>query len=703
MKQFFSHQIGETAFFIYLCSFVEAGFGVPKGASARPKAKKRKMIDKKTIIGLVLIFAVFGVWMYFTQPSEEELAQRKRMQDSVAAAQLKAAQDAKKAETAEQKLERTAKETAELALLAQGDDSLASVAAKELDDRFGAFSEAAANKEKHLTVENDLMKVDLSSLGAQIEQVTLKEYKTYSKDSVRFFTRGGNSYGLNLTSGARIISTKDLNFEVFVNNKPYTGKEDLKVCGKDSLVVAMRLYANSDTTSKNRGYLEYRYILRGNDYRVGFDIIANNLNRVISDEGLLEFVWDAHLSLKEKDKAVEVRNSSIYYLLQDEVEYLKENGADDTKEEKGIPIRWISFKQQFFSTALISESNEHFSYAKMQTATERNSEEGYLRTMSASLNLPFDKDKEYFKYDMDFFFGPNKYSVISDYDIDMEQIIPLGWGFFLLHWINRFVILPVFDFLQQFGWNMGIIILLLTILVKLVLFPLAYKSYASSAKMRVIAPEVQKINEKYPKQDQAMQKQQALMGLYKRAGINPMTGCIPMLFQFPILVAMFRFFPASIELRQQSFLWADDLSSYDSILDLPFNIPFYGSHISLFCLLMTVAQLFYTRIMMKQQSQNASMPGMKFMMYFMPIMMLFILNNQSAALNYYYLISLCITFLQMFIIRKTINEKKVLQRLEANSKKPLKKSKWQQRMEALQKQNEALLAERQKNAQRRKK
>lgn len=378
------------------------------------------------------------------------------------------------------------------------------------------------------------------------------------------------------------------------------------------------------------------------------------------------------------------------------MEYLKENGTDDQKEENGIPIKWVSFKQQFFSTALISESTNDFAYAKMQTITEKGQHDKYLRTMKADLNIPFDGDKEYFKYDMNFFFGPNKYSVVSDYNIDMEQIIPLGWGFFLLHWINRFVVLPVFNFLQQFGWSMGIIILVLTILVKLVLFPLAYKSYSSSAKMRVIAPEVQKINEKYPKQEQAMQKQQAIMNLYKRAGINPMMGCIPMLLQFPILVAMFRFFPASIELRQQSFLWADDLSSYDSILDLPFNIPFYGAHISLFCLLMTVAQIFYTKITMKQQPQNNAMPGMKFMMYFMPVMMLFILNSQSAALNYYYLISLCITFIQMFAIQKSINGEKVLKRLEANSKKPLKKSKWQQRIEALEKQNQALMAERQK-------
>ena len=655
------------------------------------------MIDKKTIIGLVLIFAVFGVWMYVSQPSEEERAKIKQKQDSAMAASMRAEQEAEKAERLSEDAEK--KEQADIKQLAReakGNDSLATEARRILSNQFGAFSEAALNKEQHLTIENELLKADLTSLGANIEQVTLKEYKTYHKDSVRFFTENGNSYGLNLSIGSKVLRTNELNFEVFVNDKPYTGGEKLSVKGKDSLVVSMRLYADADTLTRNRGYLEYRYTLRGDDYRIGYSIITNNLEKVITDRTTLEFVWNSKLRLKEKDGNVERKNSSIYYLLKDEVEYLKENGADDQKEENGIPIKWVSFKQQFFSTALIAESSNDFAYAKMQTITEKGQHDKYLRTMKADLNIPFDGDKEYFKYDMNFFFGPNKYSVVSDYNIDMEQIIPLGWGFFLLHWINRFVVLPVFNFLQQFGWSMGIIILVLTILVKLVLFPLAYKSYSSSAKMRVIAPEVQKINEKYPKQEQAMQKQQAIMNLYKRAGINPMAGCLPMLLQFPILVAMFRFFPASIELRQQSFLWADDLSSYDSILDLPFNIPFYGAHISLFCLLMTVAQIFYTRITMKQQPQNNSMPGMKFMMYFMPVMMLFILNSQSAALNYYYLISLCITFIQMFAIQKSINGEKVLKRLEANSKKPLKKSKWQQRIEALEKQNQALMAERQK-------
>ena len=657
-------------------------------------------MDKKTIIGLVLIFAVMTAWMYMVQPSEEEKAEIKRKQDSVLAVQKRESKEALKATANPISKEQELKNTIEVA---KGEDTLATNAQKELENYFGAFSQAALNPEKHLFVENDLFRVEFNTLGGKIEQVYLSEYKTYHQDSVRFFTKGGNNYGLNLSLGSKLLQTKEINFELLVNNQIYDKNTPIKVNTNDSVVVSMRIYANKlDSVSKDASFLEYRYTIKGNDYRVGFDIITHNLNEIITDESNLEFVWESKLRMKEKDGNVENKSTSLYYLLKDEVEYLKENGVDDKKEENGVPIKWISYKQQFFSTALIATTGDGFISSTMQTQTEKGEKDNYLRTMTSNVSIPYNKEKNHYEYDIEFFFGPNKYAVISDYNMQMEEIIPLGWGFFLLQWINRFVIIPVFDLLQSFGWSMGLIILVLTILVKLVLFPLAYKQFASTAKMKVIAPEVQKINEKYPKQEQAMQKQQAVMNLYKRAGIKPMAGCLPMLIQFPILIAMFRFFPASIELRQQSFLWADDLSTYDSILNLPFNIPFYGNHISLFCLLMTVAQLVYTHISMKQQAQTQTMPGMKFMMYFMPIMMLFIFNSFSAALNYYYFISLCFTFLQMFIIRKTIDDKKVLQRLEANAKKPLKKSKWQQRIENLEKQNQAILAERQKQQQRRK-
>ena len=567
-------------------------------------------MDKKTIIGLVLIFAVMTAWMYMIQPSEEEKAEIKRKQDSVLALQQKANEKAEKATT---KTLTKSEELQQKIAVAKSEDSTAVEAQKELDDYFGVFSKAAMNPQRQLFVENDLLRVELNTLGGKIEQVYLSEYKTYHQDSVRFFTKGGNNYGLNLSLGSRLLQTKDLNFEVFVNNKAYTNDAPIKVSGQDSVVVSMRIYTNQiDSVAKDVSYLEYRYTIKGNDYRVGFDVVSHNLNNVITDKSNLEFVWDSKLRMKEKDGSVENKSSSIYYLLKDEVEYLKENGVDDKKEENGIPIKWISYKQQFFSTALIATEGDGFISSTMQTQTEKGEKDNYLRTMSSNISIPYDHEKNHYEYDMEFFFGPNKYAIISDYDLQMEEIIPLGWGFFLLQWINRFVIIPVFDFLQSFGWSMGLIILILTILVKIVLFPLAYKQFASTAKMKVIAPEVQKINEKYPKQEQAMQKQQAVMNLYKRAGIKPMAGCLPMLIQFPILIAMFRFFPASIELRQQSFLWADDLSTYDSIINLPFNIPFYGNHVSLFCLLMTIAQLIYTHISMKQQAQQQTCRGSLF-------------------------------------------------------------------------------------------
>lgn len=663
-------------------------------------------MDKKSIIGLVLICLVFVVFSLLNRPSEEQKQAQKRYQDSIAKVQKQALEkNTKLLANAEQT------EIDSLRAIASENDSAKIELNKIISEKYSVFSYCVNEENKNIVLENDVFKADISTKGGVISQVTLKDYVAYDKKhQVKFFTNEGNKYGLHLTLGSTVVNTEDLNFKVFVNNKLYDSKTPLKVSGKDSLVVSLRLIPNKPDTlnisekdfiNNNKQYLEYRYTLRGDDYRIGYKIILNNMQEIVSDEGGLEFEWNSPLCLKEKDKKIETQNSSIYYMLDDEVEYLKEQGRDDSvTESSSIPIKWISYKQQFFSTVLMAKNSAtNFNSATMVTNTDTSSTN--VRNMHSLIDFKYSNDKAYTEYDMDFFFGPNKYKIFKAYNVDLEKTIPLGWGFFLLQWVNRFVIIPVFDFLQGFNLHMGLIILILTLLVKIVLFPLAYKSFSSTAKMKVLQPEIQKINEKYPKQDQAMQKQQATMQLYRRAGINPMSGCLPMLLQFPILVAMFRFFPSSVELRQQSFLWADDLSTYDSILDLPFNIPFYGSHISLFCLLMTIAQLLYTKMTMSQQSQNNAMPGMKFMMYGMPIFMLFILNNFSAALNYYYLISLLISVLQMYIIRKTIDEKKVLERLQQNAKKPMKKSKWQQRMENLEKQNRKLMEERAKNQRRR--
>jgi YidC/Oxa1 family membrane protein insertase len=318
----------------------------------------------------------------------------------------------------------------------------------------------------------------------------------------------------------------------------------------------------------------------------------------------------------------------------------------------------------------------------MKKTREPEKELNYLDYMEATVSLPFNaaKDKQ---LDLAFYFGPNKYNIMRSYHLDLEKQIPLGWSFFLMQWINRFAVLPVFNFLEGFNLNYGIIILILTILLKIVLFPIAYKTYLSSAKMRLLKPEVDEITAKFPKKEDAMKKQQATMALYKKAGVNPMSGCVPMLLQFPILLAMFRFFPASIELRQEAFLWAEDLSSYDSIFDLPFNIPFYGDHVSLFTLLMTISTIIYTKINNDMMSTGNQLPGMKTMMYLMPVMFLGFFNSYSSGLSYYYLLANLITFAQMYAIRSFVNEDKLHAQIQENKKKPVKKSNFQKRLEEM--------------------
>ncbi|MGM0613874.1 MAG: membrane protein insertase YidC, partial [Bacteroidota bacterium] len=349
---------------------------------------------------------------------------------------------------------------------------------------------------------------------------------------------------------------------------------------------------------------------------------------------------------------------------------------------------WLSFKQRFFNSMLWSKDNSIES-ADLKTVTQVEDPDPslhYLKTMEAELSVNYKSARDN-TAQFAFYFGPNEYPRLNKHKLDMEQMIPLGWGFFLLNWINRFAVIPVFNYLEGFNFNYGIIILILTILLKLLLFPIAYKTYMSSAKMRVLKPEIEEINKKYPKKDEAMKKQQATMALYKKAGVNPMAGCLPMLLQLPILIAMFRFFPSSIELRGESFLWASDLSTYDSILSLPFSIPFYGDHVSLFTLLMAISTVLYTWVNQQNMNTGQQMPGMKTMMYLMPVMLLFIFNNYASGLSYYYFLANVITFIQMIVIRNFIvDEDAIRAKIQANKKKPVKKSKFQQRLEEAQKQ-----------------
>ena len=533
-------------------------------------------------------------------------------------------------------------------------------------DKLGVFANSSVGEDEVYMLENDILRLSVSAKGGKISGVRLNEFQTYDSLPLDLFNTEKTKFGLTFFASNRIINTNDLYFQPVFSNGNKT--------------LSMRLYTNFGESSFNtNSYIEFLYALRDDGYMMDFDINFVGMNDYM-DKGAnyLDLTWETELMKLEKSTD-RFNGPTIYYkYFEDDVDYLSEQKDDE--EELTTRVKWISHKHRFFSSTLVAK--EYFRNAKVKAFAEEEREDHYLRTMESTIALPFDITADN-NVPMEFYFGPTKFKELRQYKMDFERQIPLGWSFFLMAWINRYAVIPVFNFLEGFGWNYGIIILVLTILLKVVLFPIAYKSYMSSAKMRVLKPEIEELGKKFPKKEDAMKKQQATMGLYKQAGVNPMAGCVPMLLQFPILIAMFRFFPAAFELRQQPFLWADDLSSYDSIWNLPFEIPFYGDHVSLFTLLMTISTLIYTKINqdMMGTSQQA-MPGMKTMMYLMPIMFLGMFNNYASGLSYYYFLANVITFGQMYLIRLTIDEGKIRKQIEINKKKPTKKkSGWQKRLE----------------------
>lgn len=632
-------------------------------------------MDKKSIIGLILIFLVMMGYAYWTSPSLEE---RQAAQENAR----------KAAQTTEDTVSLTQSEST--AAPAPAPTETTSSAASP--DPNHPFSFATVGETTDYTIENDVFQVDFRNLGGRIAGVRLKDYKTYDQQTLTLFDAAASDFYLSFFANNRHIRTDRLYFQCLM-------PAATQVSGGDSTQVRMRLYAQTPAqTPDSARYMEWVYTVYGDAYHIGMRLNIIGMQDLIAiNSPFIDLVWQQRLQQFEKALNMEQMNTALFYKpLNDHAEQLKQN-RDQTKDLT-FPLRWIAFKQQFFSVCLTA--GDDFSSARVQQKAYPENPYGYLKDMQAEIGLKYEHDAAE-HIDLSLFAGPNKYKILREYGTDMERLIPLGWGFFLLQWVNRFAVIPVFDFLESKGLNYGLIILILTILLKIVLSPVTYKSYLSSAKMRVIQPEVEIINKRYPKQEQAMDKQRAVMALYKKAGVSPMAGCIPMLFQFPILIAMFRFFPASIELRQQPFLWADDLSSYDSVLNLPFNIPFYGDHVSLFALLMAVTNLLYTRMTMKQNASSNSMPGMKFMMYAMPIMFLGLLNSYSAALNYYYCISTLFTFLQMWMIRHFIDDEKVLARLQENKKKPVKKSKFQERLEKMARQQQEIMRQQQQQQKRR--
>jgi YidC/Oxa1 family membrane protein insertase len=618
-------------------------------------------MDRNSAIGLSLILAIFVGFSLFNQPSDEEIAAAKRQNDSIAAAEQQLAIEAEKARKA---VELSAAAADTLAPDSTLSDSALAVAQSQ---RYGAFAAAAAGIDGTIAIENDLIKVELSRKGGHPYRVTLKNYQRHDSTPLVLFEGDQNRFDLEFFLDNRVINTSDLYFN--------PSKDALTVTATDSGQVSMRLPAGEGR------YLEYVYTLRGNSYLMGWEVNMVGLDGIIQKQATsLDLRWECHLPSQEKSLENQRMASTVMYRFSDdEVESLSER--EPGKESISTDLQWVAFKQQFFSTVLMARGRIE-APAEVEAAWSE-TDSTTVKTMSARLLIPFGhKPSESVGFDL--YLGPNHYETLSDMDRGLEKIVPLGWGIF--GWVNEYAVIPVFNLLGGLNLNYGIVILLLTIILKLFLLPLTYGAYMSTAKMRVLKPEIDELNAKMGDKD-PLAKQQATMDLYRKAGVNPMGGCLPMLLQMPILIALFNFFPASIELRQQAFLWADDLSTYDSVFNLPFVIPFYGSHVSLFTLLMTVSTILYTRMNASTMNMdNPQMKQMQWMMYLMPVIFLGVFNNYAAGLSYYYFLANMITFGQQYLFKAFVDEDKLHQKLQENKKKPMKKSNFQKKLEDMAKQ-----------------
>ncbi|MBP5317792.1 MAG: membrane protein insertase YidC [Paludibacteraceae bacterium] len=606
-------------------------------------------MDKNTLIGFALIFLILFGYSWWQRPSKEQIEQQRAYNDSLAAVAA----------------EQAAVREAEYQLALAATDS-----AKSATRDLGVFTAFQAGQDTTYLLENDEIAVTIAAKGGSVVSVRMKEFTTFDKQELVLFDSSDASLDLTMvTNNNRVVGTSDLYFTPhWLNDSTLSMELELE----------------------NGGLLAFEYRLPQTGYKLDWTIRTAGLYEILSPY-LDQFVteWNLNLRQQERSKKFEGRYSGLYYkYINDDVEYLKTEKND--RQEISGRLKWIACKDQFFSTVLVSANG----FESPVLESEVSKEDHYLKNFKSEFSLGYDplKDTE---VEMSWYFLPNRYSLLKsisaeageDQDLAFTNLINLGWAIF--GWINRWFIIPVFDFLSEHISNYGIIILLLTLIVKLIIFPFTYKSYMSMAKMRVLRPMIEEINAKYPA-EKAMERQQATMNLYNRAGVSPMGGCLPMLLQMPVLFALFIFFPTAFELRGQSFLWATDLSSYDSIFSWTTYIPiissWYGNHISLFCLLMTITNIFSTWLTNSAQASSQQMPGMKTMMYLMPVMFLFFFNEYASGLCYYYFISSVITVLQNLIFQWSVNDEKMLEQLKENMKKPKKKSRFQQRLEEMQKQ-----------------
>jgi len=609
-------------------------------------------MNKSNLIGFVLIGVImFGFSWYQSRQYNEQMAAQAQL-DSIARVEQMAAMAMDSLKRAESNDTDVVKVTT---MPAYKDSMLV---------------EARLASAEYYKLSNDKLEIAFTTKGAQPYTVKIKDYMAYDSTDLYLVKPEHSEYGVTVFAGEN-INTKDFVFQVAEHN--------------DSTIVMQLPFAQG-------GYIQQKYTLPKDSYMVHNELSFVGMEDLIPrNVSMLDLDWSLVVPRLEKGYKNEMQYSKLnYYFSGDKKPEMIGRGRDGSKRID-TKMKWFAFQQQFFSA--IMTSADEFASADLGVdfySEEEYKAEGNLMACTAKLRSNFQAGSDNVTIPYDFYFGPNDYRGLKEYDMKYEKIIPLGgW---LVAWFSRFVIIPCFDFLGSFISNYGLVILLMTILIKLLISPLTIKSYKSSAKMQVIKPEIDKLNTKYPNEKDAMKKQQAMMDLYQKAGISPMGGCLPMLLQMPILFAMFRFFPASIELRQQKFLWADDLSAYDSIWDFGFNIPLLGDHLSLFALLMAVTMFFYSKMTSAQMSDDPNMAGMKFMsVWLMPIMMFFICNNLSAALSYYYLLSNIITMIMTWYIRKyVVTEEKVRADMMLNASKPKQKSKWQQRLEEAQKMQEQM-------------
>lgn len=616
-------------------------------------------MNKNTLIGFVLIGLILFGFSWYNSKVYNEQQRDAFVADSLAA--VEALKNAPKIDSAALALQ----EQGEMAQNAMSGSSVPVYADSLLEQsRFG--------QEEFYTLENNKIKVSFTTKGAQASSVLIKNYFTYDSLDLYLVKQNASNLDMEFYSDFHRAFLKSSTFNF------------TKVAQTDSSLVFRLEFADN-------AYVEHVYNLSPDSYMLDFDVKMVGMDKYIRNGSQMLVNWKMNVPRLEKGYDNEKNYSSVFYKFpnEEEVEDLGFRNAESS-ESLSTKVEWFAFQQQFFSAIMVAEnsfSQGDLSY-KFYPVTDPDKN---LMECNAKMQIGYDAAQEV-SVPFKFYFGPNLYKELKSYDYGFENIVPLGgW---LIGWINRVIIINFFDYLSRFISNYGIIILLMTIAIKLVISPLTLKSYMSSAKMRVLKPEIEKINAKYPKKEDAMKKQQEVMALYKKTGVSMFGGCLPMLLQFPILFAMFRFFPASFELRQQGFLWADDLSTYDTILDLPFNIPLYGDHVSLFALLMAVSMFFYSKMNMDQMPSNNDMPGMKAMqLYFMPIFLLVLCNNFSSGLSYYYMLSNLITIAQTWVIRKYfIDEQKLFAQLKAKAAnaKPVKKSKFQQRLDEMYKQQQAM-------------